>query len=323
MDGAFLTTPFLGSPAWFWLAFLGIVFGLLALDLGLFHKEARKPGVKESVIGTLFYVGIALLFGGFIWFEMGQEKALEFYTGYVMEQSLSLDNIFVISLIFGSLSIPVQYQHRVLFWGIISVLVLRGLMIGIGAALVAEFQWVLAVFGAFLLFTGVKMLFTGGHPGEIENNRLLRWMRKHLPVTDKLHGMKFFVRAPASKGKSILWVTPLFVALVLVEFADVIFAVDSVPAIFGVTQDPYIVYTSNIFAILGLRTLYFSLAAMVNRFEYLSKALSLVLVFIGGKMLYHEFIGGDVPIVYSLIIVLGIIFGGIGLSLYKTRKQRA
>jgi tellurite resistance protein TerC len=322
MDFAFLSLPFLGKPAWFWLGFLGIVIVLMALDLGVFNKGAKKPTVVQSTLATLFYAGCAGLFGVFIWHEMSAEKALEFFTGYIMEMSLSLDNVFVMSLIFSSFSIPVAHQHRVLFWGILSVLLLRGLMIGVGAALIANFTWILTVFGIFLLFTGVKVFFSSVHAEEIDNNRLLQWMRGHIRITKELHGSKFVVWLKNTRGKKILWVTPLFVVLVLIEVADVVFAVDSVPAIFAVTQDPYIVYTSNIFAILGLRSLYFALAAMVGRFTYLSKAIALVLVYIGTKIIYTQVTHSHVPIEYSLGIVLLLLVGGVGVSLVKTRKTK-
>jgi tellurite resistance protein TerC len=321
---SFIGSAVLGKPLWFWLAFLGVVMALLALDLGVFNRKLHKPKFAESMLGTLFYMGISCLFGVFIWSELGAEKSLEYFTGYVMEMSLSMDNVFVISLIFSSLSIPAQYQHRVLFWGILSVLILRGIMIGAGVALIHEFHWILAVFGAFLLFSGLRMLFTKPSDEDVSNNKLLIWMRKHLRITKELHGTKFFVTAPARSNskKNVLWVTPLFVVLILVEVADVVFAVDSVPAVFAITQDPYIVYTSNIFAILGLRTLYFTLAAMVHRFEYLSKALAIVLIFIGGKIMAAELTGYDLPIQYSLGMVLLIILSGIGFSLYKTQNEK-
>ncbi len=322
LDLSFLADPLMGTPLWAWAFFAAVVFVLLVLDLGVFHRKARKPKFSKSVTITLFYISMALLFGVFVWVNMGAEKAMEYYTGYVIEQSLSLDNVFVISMIFASLGIPSQYQHRVLFWGLLSVLVLRGIMIFIGAALVAEFAWILAIFGVFLLFTGVRMFFSSPETEEIENNRTLKWMRKHLRITRELHGTRFMLLRPHPKsGKPVLWVTPLFVVLVLVELADVMFAVDSVPAVFAITQDPYIVYTSNIFAVLGLRALYFTLAAMVNRFSYLSKALALVLVFVGAKILYTHFSGHHVPIEYSLGGVLAILLGGIGLSLAWPKKS--
>jgi tellurite resistance protein TerC len=312
----------LGKPVWQWLMFLGLIVVLLVLDLGLIHRTARKPSFKESLGWTIFYTAVSLCFGVWVWFQMGATRGMEFFTGYAMELSLSFDNVFVISLIFSALSIPSSYQQRVLLWGVIGVLVMRGLMIGLGTALVLEFQWILAVFGVFLLVTGVKMFFMHGGEKDIKDNKLLRWMNRHLLITPELHGKKFFVRLPVpGQVMQKIWATPLFIALVLVETADVIFAVDSVPAIFAVTLDPYIVYTSNIFAVLGLRALYFTLANAVNRFQYLSKALAFILVFIGGKIIYTQFLGGHIPTWISLMVVLAFISGGIAFSLLKTAKK--
>lgn len=317
-----LQQDFLGKPIMLWLIFAAIVVALLVLDLGVFHKKEQEPTFKDSLGWTVFYIIIALIFGGWIWHSMGETRGLEYFTGYAMEKSLSLDNIFVISMIFSALSIPAAYQHRVLFWGILGVVVLRGIMIALGAALVAKFSWILLVFGAFLLVTGVKMLVFHAKEKNLNDNPLLKWMRKHMLVTDKLHGQRFFVRQENPKtGKKALWVTPLFIALALVEFADLIFAVDSVPAIFAVTQDPYIVYTSNIFAILGLRALYFCLQTMTDRFAYLSKALALVLVFIGGKIIYTEITHDKLAPEVSLGVVMALILGGVIVSLLATRPS--
>jgi tellurite resistance protein TerC len=231
-----------------------------------------------------------------------------------------MDNVFVIALIFGFFAIPLQYQHRVLFWGILGVIVLRALLIGLGATLVSEFSWILYVFGAFLVLTGLKMWWMADHRPDIGANPLLRFLRRRLRVTDGLHGNAFVVERPdPATGRPVRWVTPLFLALVLIEAADLVFAVDSVPAIFAITDDPFIVYTSNIFAILGLRALYFALAAMVERFHYLKYALALVLVFIGGKILSVGIVG-KVPPVLSLSVTFGLIAGGVAWSLWKTRK---
>jgi tellurite resistance protein TerC len=246
---------------------------------------------------------------------------MDFYTGFLIEKSLSMDNVFLMAMIFSFLAIPRKYQHEVLFWGILGVIVLRAIMIGLGAALIAEFSWILYVFGVFLLLTGVKMLFSkvDAHP-DLNENALVKFLRKHMRVTDRLHEGRFFVRQADASGKSVLWATPLFLALVLIECADLVFAVDSVPAIFAITQDPFIVYTSNIFAILGLRALYFALAAMIHRFAYLKYALALVLVFIGGKIFLVGIIG-KIPAVISLSVTLGLLLGGVLLSLWKTRGQ--
>jgi tellurite resistance protein TerC len=321
----FLSTPFLGTPAWFWLGFLAIVILLLVLDLGVLHRDQREIEMRESLLLYSGYFSVGVLFGAWVWFELGAQSAMEFYTGFLVEQSLSMDNVFVMAMIFAAFGIPRRYQHRVLFWGIIGVVVLRAIMIGLGTALVKEFEWVLYLFGAFLLLSGVKMLFQKEeeeHP-DLENNRMIRFVRRHLRMTDSLHDGRFFVRLkPAGAERALLYATPLFLCLVLIELADLVFAVDSVPAVFAITQDPFIVYTSNIFAILGLRSLYFALAALMHRFVYLKYALALVLIFIGGKIFAHGFIG-KVPAVLSLGVTLGLLAGGVLLSLLKTRDTPA
>ncbi|MFD1627998.1 TerC family protein [Azospirillum griseum] len=311
---------FLGKPLWVWLAFLGVVVTLLALDLGVLNRRDREIGVTESLVLSAFYIAIAVLFGGWVWWSMGDEAALLYYTGYFVEKSLSLDNVFVISLIFTYFAVPRAYQHRVLFWGILGVVVLRGVMIGAGAALIAEFHWILYLFGAFLLLTGIKMLLGKDSEPDIAHNPVLTFLKRRLPVTDQFHGHKFFVSQPDASGRIRRMATPLFLALVMVELADLVFAVDSVPAVFAITTDPYLVYTSNIFAVLGLRALYFALAAMVHRFRYLKVALALVLVFIGSKIFYAEFFGKLDPLL-SLSITLGLIGGGVLVSLLKTRHE--
>ncbi|MBT8768992.1 TerC family protein [Metapseudomonas boanensis] len=320
---AFLTADFLGTATWLWLAFLGIVLALLIFDLGVLHRDQHEIEMRESLLLYGGYFSVGVLFGVWVWFELGAQSALEFYTGFLVEQSLSMDNVFVMAMIFGFFAIPRRYQHRVLFWGIIGVVVLRAIMIGLGSALVKEFDWILYVFGAFLLLTGVKMLFARQetHP-DLANNPVLKFIRRHIRVTDDLHGAHFFVRQkPAGQNKALLYATPLFLALVLIELADLVFAVDSVPAIFAITQDPFIVYTSNIFAILGLRALYFALAALMHRFVYLKYALALVLIFIGGKIFLHGFIG-KIPPLLSLGVTFGLLAGGVLLSLFKTRDHQ-
>lgn len=318
---SFALLDVMGKPAWLWLSFIGIVLALLAFDLGVLNRRDHEIGVKESLRLSAFYITVALLFGGWIWWSMGETVAIQYYTGFFIEKSLSLDNVFVISLIFSYFAVPRDLQHRVLFWGILGVIVLRGLMIGAGAALVSEFHWVLYIFGAFLLITGVKMLFAVDQEPDIAGNPALRFLRRHLRITDGFRGHHFFVREPATAGgPPLLAATPLFLALMMIEFADLIFAVDSVPAIFAITTDPYIVYTSNIFAILGLRALYFALAAMVHRFRYLKYALALVLVFIGGKIFYTQFLGKPDPLI-SLGVTLGLIASGVVVSLLKTRSE--
>lgn len=321
MDLSILESAMMGKPLWLWLVFFTIVIVLLALDLGILHRKEREIGVRESLWLSAGYIGIACAFGTWVWWQLGGEAGMNFFTGFAVEKSLSLDNVFVISLIFTYFAIPRLYQHRVLFWGILGVIVLRAIMIGLGAALVSEFHWVLYIFGAFLVFTGIKMLFVSGDGHDIGENPLLRFLRRHMRVTPELHGKNFLVRLPDPKtGKIRLWATPLFLTLMLVEFADLIFAVDSVPAIFAITTDPFIVYTSNIFAILGLRALYFALAAMVDRFQYLKYALSLVLIFIGGKIFWAQFFG-KVPAGLSLGVTFGLLALGVVVSLVLTSRE--
>lgn len=307
---------------WMWLIFIAIVIILLFLDLGVLNKKDHEIGVKESLLLSAFYIAISLLFSVWIWHELGLQAAEEYLTGYLIEKSLSLDNIFVISLIFGYLGIPRIYQHRVLFWGIIGVIILRGTMIAVGSKLVSEFSWVLYIFAVFLVFTGIKMFFVKEHESDMRDNKLLGFIRTRLRVTKEFHGNKFFVsfRDPKSNNK-IIWCTPLFVALLMVECVDAMFAVDSVPAIFAITSNPYIIYTSNIFAILGLRSLYFALAALLPRFIYLKYALSMILIFIGSKIFIADIFGWHkFPTEISLGITVGLLVAGILFSLYKTRK---
>ena len=314
-----LNTAFLGKAVWIWLVFVGVVVTLLALDLGVLHKHDREIGVRESLLLSAGYISIAVLFGIWVWWFMGAQSGTEYFTGFLIEKSLSMDNVFVIALIFGYFAIPRQYQHRVLFWGILGVIVLRALMIGLGAALIANFSWVLYLFGAFLVFTGIKMWAVADHMPDINNNPVLRWLRRHLRVTPGLHGNAFFVQQPdPATGKPLRWATPLFLALCMVEVIDLVFAVDSVPAIFAITSDPFIVYTSNIFAILGLRALYFALAAMIHRFKYLKYALAAVLVFIGLKIFSVGLIGKTPPAL-SLGVTFGLIAAGVAYSLWRTR----
>ena len=319
----FLNTPLLGRDAWLWLVFAAIVVSLLAFDLGVLHKDDKEIGVGESLVLSGGYVSVAIAFGAWVWWYLGPQSGTEYFTGFLIEKSLSLDNVFVIALIFTYFMIPGQYQHRVLFWGILGVIVLRAIMIGLGATLVGEFSWILYPFGAFLIFTGIKMWIVADHMPDIGNNPALKFLRKHMRVTAELHGNAFFVRQPdALSGKPVHWATPLFLALCMVEFIDLVFAVDSVPAIFAITSDPFIVYTSNIFAILGLRALYFALAAMVHRFKYLKYALALVLLFIGTKIFLVGVIG-KIPPAVSLSVTFGLIAGGIIVSLWKTRGAPA
>lgn len=319
----FLTTDFMGKPAWLWLSFVGIVVALLSFDLGVLHKDDHEIGVRESLLLSAGYISVALIFGAWVWWYLGAQSGMDYYTGFMIEKSLSMDNVFVIALIFSFFAIPRQYQHRVLFWGILGVIVLRALMIGLGATLVSQFSWVLYLFGAFLIFTGIKMWIIADHTPDIASNPLLKFLKRHMRVTDGLRGNAFWVReTDPQTGRLERFATPLLLALVLVEFVDLIFAVDSVPAIFAITTDPFIVYTSNIFAILGLRALYFALAAMIHRFKYLKYALALVLVFIGSKIFLVGIIG-KIPALISLSVTLGLITGGVLVSLWKTRELPA
>ncbi|TPE62645.1 TerC family protein [Sandaracinobacter neustonicus] len=318
----FLTAAWLGTPIWLWFSFFGIVIALLALDLGVLNRHDHEIGVAESLKLSAFYITLGLAFGGFVWWQLGQQAAIEYVTGFVVEKSLAMDNVFVIAMIFSYFAIPRLYQHRVLFWGILGVILLRGLMIGFGAAIINQWAWVLYIFAAFLIFTGIQMWRNAEQDYDVGNSRVLKWVRHHLPVTDDLHGNHFFVKQPDANGKLSTFVTPLFLALVMVEFVDVVFALDSVPAIFAITTDPFIVYTSNIFAILGLRALYFALAAMVHRFHYLKYALAVLLVFIGSKIFLADMLGlagGKVPPSVSLGVTFAILASGVGYSLWKTR----
>ncbi|AXB75590.1 TerC family protein [Novosphingobium sp. P6W] len=321
----FLFTLWLGTPAWFWLAFAALVLILTAFDLGVLHKDDREMGIAESLKLSLFYIAIAMAFGGWIWWAKGSAPAIDYYTGYFIEKALSIDNVFVISMIFGFFAIAPKYQYRALLWGILAVIVLRGLMIAGGAALVSQAHWVMYIFAAFLIFTGVKMLFASDETPDIGNNPVIRWISRHMRVTKAHHGEHFFVREVDAKGVQVWAATPLFLALVVINLADLVFAVDSVPAIFSITTDTFIVYTSNIMAILGLRALYFALAAMVHRFHYLKYALALVLVFIGGKILIADFAlgGAKFPPLLSLAVTLALIAGGVVWSLWKTRGDEA
>ena len=316
-----VTTVFLGQPLWMWLGFIGVVAALLAFDLGVLHRGSKEIGVRESLTLSAGYITLGVAFGGFIWLQLGQQAGIEYLTGFVVEKSLAMDNVFVIALIFGYFAIPRAYQHRVLFWGILGVIVLRAIMIGLGATLVAEFGWVLYLFAAFLILTGVKMLMAGDKEPDLSANPALKLLRRRLRVTDDLHGDRFVVRLPDPKtGKLAKFATPMLLALIVIEVADLVFAVDSVPAIFAITTDPYLVYTSNIFAILGLRALYFALAAVLHRFAYLKQALAVLLVFIGSKVFVADLLGlGKFPAAWSLAITFLILFAGVAYSLWRTR----
>ena len=321
MDWLFV--DWLGTPLWLWLSFLGIVALMLAIDLGVVHRKSKEIGVKESLLTSAVYILLGVAFGGWIWWHMGATAGINYLTGFVVEKSLAMDNVFVIAMIFTYFSVPRIYQHRVLFWGILGVIVLRAIMIGVGAALVERFSWVLYVFAAFLILTGVKMWLSADKEYDVAANPVLKFVRRHFRVTDTLHGEHFWIKqADPRTGKAGWYMTPLMLALLMVEIVDVVFAVDSVPAIFAITTDPFIVYTSNIFAILGLRALYFALAAMVDRFHYLKYALAVLLVFIGSKIFVADALGlAKIPPVASLSVTFAILAAGIGWSLWKTRER--
>ena len=296
-----------------WIGFNVVVLAILALDLGVLHRRSEKVSLKQAAIWSTIWVVLSLCFAAAIYLTMGRERGLEFLTGYLIEYALSVDNIFVFVLIFTYFNVPEKYQHRVLFWGIIGALVLRGVMIVAGSALVTRFAWTLYIFGAFLVITGIRMALqkdeTAYNP---ERDPILRLVRKIIPVTRDYHGKKFFVREPQPRGGTRLAATPLFIVLLIVDTTDVVFATDSIPAIFAVTRDPFIVYTSNICAVLGLRALYFLLAGIVDKFVYLKLGLSLVLVFIGAKMLLEGVF--HIPIGISLGVVALVLASSIAAS---------
>jgi tellurite resistance protein TerC len=302
------------SSIWGWVGFNVAVLAILALDLGVLHRRSSTVSVKEAATWSAVWIALSLCFAFAIYQTLGKESGLEFLTGYLIEYALSVDNIFVFVLIFSYFNVPEKYQHRVLFWGIIGALVLRGVMIVAGSALVTRFAWTLYIFGAFLVFTGLKMaLQKDGNAYNPERDPVLRLARRLIPVTADYSGDKFFVKEPDKTGRQRFAATPLFIVLLIVDTTDVIFATDSIPAIFAVTRDPFIVYTSNICAVLGLRALYFLLAGVVDKFVYLKLGLSLVLIFIGGKMLLEHFV--HLPIVASLGVAGAVLAASILASL--------
>ncbi|HJQ20563.1 MAG TPA: TerC family protein [Gemmatimonadaceae bacterium] len=305
----------MATNIWFWVGFIGFVLAMLALDLGVFHRKAHEVRPREAAIWVAVWVALALIFAlGLAYFE-GRNTALTFLTGYVIEESLSVDNLFVMVVIFEYFAVPAACQHRVLFYGIVGALVMRGLFIGVGALLLSRFEWILYVFGAMLLVTGVRMMFKHDEEFDGDNNRLVQLMRKLVPMTSTYHGKHFFT---VENGRRLA--TPLLLVLVLVEFTDLIFAVDSIPAIFGITRDPFIVFTSNIFAILGLRSMYFLLAAVVEKFYLLKYGLSIILSFIGVKMLGERWFHLDILI--SLGVVVGVLILSIAGSLIWPARER-
>ncbi|HRC55761.1 MAG TPA: TerC family protein, partial [Kofleriaceae bacterium] len=359
--------------AWLYLGFVALILALLALDLGVFHRKLHVVRVKEALGWSAFWISLGVAFSGLIYvgyeqhwmglgltpdamsvartasdgsvyYNDGGSALLKYLTGFVVEKSLAVDNIFVIAMIFGFFAVPPLYQHRVLFWGILGALLMRGGMIALGTALIVKFAWIIYVFGGFLILTGVKMLLLRDKPADMSSNPVVRLVRRMVPVTERYHGAHFFVRAGstgseeppvpgatkehdgvvATARKGLLLATPLFLALVLVEITDLIFAVDSIPAIFAITTDPFLVFTSNVFAILGLRSLYFALAGMIDRFQYLKVSLSFVLVVVGAKMMAHGWLKawlGEHFNFYVLGMIAGIIGTGIVASLVSTRRQ--
>lgn len=309
-----LSHPLIVSTPVMWAVFGVIVFTILFLDLFVFHKKSAEPSFRDSLAACIGYMLIAALFGLFVIYEKGFETGMLFYTGYLVEFSLSMDNIFVISLVFGSLSIPGKYQHRVLFWGIMGAIVMRAVMILLGESLVSNFHWVLYVFSVFLIYTGARMLMIREKEEDLTQTPLFLFVEKKIRVTRSLYGEHFFVKL---RGRH--YMTPLFFALIIIELMDVIFAVDSIPAIFLITQDLFVVYTSNIFAILGLRSLYFLLAAAVSRFVCLKPALAIILIFIGSKI-FFPYVGLKIEAWQSLIVTFILLGGGIACSFLKSQK---
>jgi len=299
-----------------WFAFNLFILIALALDLGVFHRKAHKVRLKEAAFWSGVWILLATLFGIGLWLWYGEQRGLEYFTGYIIEKALSVDNLFVFLVIFRLYHVEERVQHRVLAWGIIGALIMRGIMIAIGAELVSKFQWVLLVFGAFLVYTGIRMLQTKEKDVHYEKNPLFRFASRHLPVTKTYEGERFVVK---QNGRRMF--TPLFLVLLIVEITDVTFAVDSIPAIFGITRDAFIVYTSNVFAILGLRALYFLLADILEYFRYLSIGLAAVLIFVGGKMIADPWV--HISVTLSLGIVATLLIAALLFSLIRPRKARA
>ena len=317
-----------GISIWFWVGFNVFVLAMLALDLGVFHRKAHEVRFKEAIAWSVFWIALAFVFNGILFFQWDRiqpnsaytngEAAMAFLTGYLIEKSLSVDNLFVILLIFSYFAVPSLYQHKVLFWGILGALLFRAVFIFAGVALINQFAWMVIVFGLFLIATGIKMAFQKDKKLEPDKNPVLRLFKRFVPVTHEYHGGKFFTRIDKR-----VWATPLFVALLFVELTDIVFAVDSIPAILAVTREPFLVYTANVFAILGLRSLYFALAGIMGMFHHLHYGLSLILVFVGGKMLYTHFTGEKVDTALSLGVIAGTITLSIVASLLWPKKEAA
>lgn len=297
-----------------WILFNIFILLMLALDLGVFQRKTHIIRVKEALIWSAVWIILSLLFNMFIYFDMGEQKAIEYFTGYLIERSLSIDNIFVFVLLFSYFKVPPEYQHKVLFWGVIGALILRASLIGVGVVLIHQFSWIIYIFGGFLVFTGFRMAMQDDGHIDPEKNIVIRLYKKFFPVTTEYDNGNFFV---TKKNKK--YATPLFVVLIATEFTDLVFAFDSIPAIFAITSDPFIIYTSNIFAILGLRAMYFALAGIMDKFHYLKIGLSMILIFIGFKMLIIDIY--KIPIGYSLGVIAIILTASVVLSLAKPKKK--
>ena len=298
-----------------WGIFIDFILGVLALDLGVFHKKTHTVGFKESIFWSAIWIALALAFSMVILYWRGQEDFMLFLTGYVIEKSLSVDNLFVFLLIFSYFKIPNQYQHKVLFFGIFGALILRAFFIWAGIAILAKFVWVIYIFGAFLVVSGIKMLMPQSDEHDLEKSWVITWTKKIFPTTPHFHDDKFFVRIAG-----VLTVTPLFITLVFVEFSDLVFAVDSIPAIIGITNDPFLVFSSNVFAILGLRALYFALKGFADIFHYLKYGLAVILIFIGVKMLISHYY--HMPVGITMAVIFGVLFVSVLLSLWSNQKAK-
>lgn len=299
---------------WAWVGFTAFVLAMLALDLGVFHRDSHAVSIKEAAIWSVVWISLALAFNVGLYFWQGTDVAISFLTGYLIEKSLSVDNIFVFVLVFSYFQVPAKYQHRVLFWGVLGALIMRAIMIFAGAALIQRFTWIIYIFGAFLIYTGIKMARQGDTHIDPDANPAVKFVRRIMPVSSEYHGDKFFIK---EAGKRIA--TPLFLVLVVIEFTDLIFAVDSIPAIFAVTTDTFIVYTSNVFAILGLRALYFVLAGVVHKFYYLKFGLAFILSFVGVKMLLSHS-AYKIPTPLSLAVIIGVLAIAVVASLMRAKR---
>lgn len=319
----FLFEPFLGQALWLWLLVMGFVGTVLVLDLGVFNRRDHVIEMKESLKLASVYISLGLLFGLWVYVRNGADSAMDYYTVYIIEQTLSLDNLFVMSVIFASFHVPREYQHRLLVWGIIGVVLLRGVTIAAGTALVQQYDWILFIFAAILFYTGIKLMVVAGEDAREDYTQkpYVKFMARHLRVTDQLHGKKFFAKTPVLRGsgKAVWHATPLFLALCTIELTDLLFAFDSVPAALAITTDPYIVFTANIFAILGLRALFFAMEHIIHRFVYLKYSLAILLMFIAGKVFYTQFFG-HLPPVISLGLTIIILAAGIIISLLRTKS---